>query len=106
MYDTANWANFEKFLRNLYKKFGKVLTYMDNAPYRGKARLRALAKETGGDIQFRFLPPYTPKLNPIESPVGPDQAGPFNIHNVHCQGGMSQHQKKDTAENDFDRKSP
>lgn len=66
-YDTANWPNFEKFLRNLHKKFGKVLIYMDNAPYHGKARLRDMTQETRGEMQFRFTLPYTPELNPIET---------------------------------------
>ena len=66
-YDTANLTNFEKFQCNLHKKFGKVLTYMDNTPYHGKARLKDMTSETNGEMQFRFTLPYTPELNPKPS---------------------------------------
>ncbi len=67
MYSTANWFNFKKFLLKLHKKFGKVLIFMNNAPYHSKAKLMQLTKDMGGEMQFEFILPYTPELNPIET---------------------------------------
>ncbi len=40
---------------------------MDNASYHSKAKLRQLTKDTGGEMQFEFILPRTPELNPIET---------------------------------------
>ena len=66
-YDAGNWENARDFLLRVYERFGPVLIFMDNASYHQKRNLGALARETGGGMQFRFLPKYTPELNPIET---------------------------------------
>ena len=66
-YDSGNWDNTKDFLLKVFKQFGLVLVFMDNASYHKKHELRALTRETNGKMQFRFLPKYTPELNPIES---------------------------------------
>ena len=105
-YDTANWPNFEKFLRNLHKKFGKVLIYMDNAPYHGKARLREMTKETKGEMQFRFTLPYTPELNPIKTRWTPVKGGLVDICNVYCQAGDQQRKQGHTAGSNTNCETP
>lgn len=42
----------------------KILIIMDNASWHKKAV--RLLQEEGSDIEFLFLPPYSPELNPIE----------------------------------------
>ena len=50
-----------------HEKSGRVLVFMDNASFHKKAALRKMTHDTGGDMQFEFLPPHTPELNPIEA---------------------------------------
>ena len=67
VYSTANWNNFKDFLEKVHKKYGKVLMFLDNASYHRKKELEKITEETNGDMQFVFLPSYTPELNPIET---------------------------------------
>ena len=64
---TANAPNMIKFLVHLHKRFGKVLVFMDNAPYHNKTMLGEVDRLTGGEVAVEFLPKYTPELNPIET---------------------------------------
>ena len=66
-YDAGNWENTKRFLLDVHGKFGPVLIFMDNARYHQEYNLRALTRQTDGEMQFRFLPKYTPELNPIET---------------------------------------
>ena len=65
-YDKANSESYCDFLRQLHKKFGKVLLFLDNASCHKSGMVRKCLKEMGGDIQIRYFPPYTPELNPVE----------------------------------------
>ena len=66
-YKTANAPNMIKFLVQLHKRFGKVLVFMDNAAYHSKFMLEEVGHLTGGEVAVKFLPKYTPELNPIET---------------------------------------
>ena len=65
-YKKANSKTVRRFLRQVHKKFEKVLIILDNASYHKSKKVKELLEEFEGDIQFVFLPPYTPELNPIE----------------------------------------
>ena len=66
-YDAGNWENTRDFLLKVHEQFGPVLIFMDHASYHQERNLNALTRETCGGMQFRFLPRYTPELNPIET---------------------------------------
>ena len=65
-YDRGDMENMLDFMRSLHKKFGRMVVFMDNVSYHGKERLERLSRELDGEIAFRFFPPYTPELSPIE----------------------------------------
>ncbi len=55
-----------KFLKVLRRKYGKVLLFVDNASYHRAGLVREQLTEWNGDVVLRFLPPYTPELDPVE----------------------------------------
>ena len=57
--------NMLDFMRSLHKEFGKVVVFMDNVSYHSKEKLERLSREPGGEIVFRFFPPYTSEPSPI-----------------------------------------
>ena len=65
-YDKANGKSFCDFLDQLHKRYGKVLVFLDNAAVHKSSMTKRKLKELGGDVVLRFLPPYTPELNPAE----------------------------------------
>lgn len=66
-YDAGNWLNVKDFLLKVHARFGKALTFMDNAPYHIKSEIEKLTRGTNGDLQFEFYLKYTPELNPVET---------------------------------------
>jgi transposase len=57
----------EFFLKNIRKvKKKKVLIVLDNASWHKKAVRLIRDDSSFSDIEFLFLPPYSPELNPIE----------------------------------------
>ena len=58
--------NMAAFLQNIRKSnpFGPIVIEVDNAKIHHAKMVTALAEML--DIHFVFLPPYSPKLNPIE----------------------------------------
>ena len=65
-YEAANTSNCEDFLRYVYKRTGPIFIIMDNASYHSKKMIERLRRE-GLKIEARFLPPYSPDLNPMET---------------------------------------
>jgi transposase len=67
----CNKFNYETIMEAIYhfqktqNTDRKVLIIMDNAPWHKKA-VRLLREENIENIEFLFLPPYSPELNPIE----------------------------------------
>jgi len=64
-----NTASFNDFLQGLCTElrrqgFYNPIFVMDNCPIHSRANLEVL-REHGG-VEYRFLPPWTPMLNPIE----------------------------------------
>jgi len=43
-----------------------VLLFVDNAAYHKSATLRDKLVEWDGDVVIKYIPPYTPELNPVE----------------------------------------
>jgi len=65
-FDKNNTDSFIDFLAGLRYRFGRVLLFLDNASYHKSARLKERLAEWDGDVLIRYLPPYTPELNPVE----------------------------------------
>jgi len=63
-YDKNNTDPFAGFLAGLRSRFGRVLLFVDNASYHKSARIKERLAEWDGDVLIRYLPPYTPELNP------------------------------------------
>jgi MinD superfamily P-loop ATPase len=65
--DWVNSDSISDLLRAIRMKNsnGEVVTLIiDNAAYNRSAKVKNLAKELG--INFAYLPPYSPNINPIE----------------------------------------
>ena len=65
-YDKTGGDNFYDFLKALHQKFGKVLIFLDNASYHKSVWLKQKLKNFKRDVVLKYLPPYTPELNPVE----------------------------------------
>lgn len=52
------------------RNIGSVLFIFDNCPIHRAAQLNTLDEFARGDFEYRFLPPYSPNLNPIENVFG------------------------------------
>jgi len=62
-------ASFEAFLRLLWRhrRPGRLMVIvLDNAPYHRGEELDAFLESHRDGLRLDFLPPYSPKLNPIE----------------------------------------
>ena len=60
---------FELFLRKLLrhrKRSGKMVVILDNARYHHAKKLKPLIHKYRKGLRLDHLPPYSPKLNPIE----------------------------------------
>jgi len=62
----ANNERFIAFLEELHRRFGKVLIYLDNAGWHKSVAVKEYLDDHGGDVVLRYLPPYTPEINPVE----------------------------------------
>ncbi len=72
-YDTGNADNFIDYCKSLeekYKDYDYIFIFFDNAKYHGNAKFRGSLKVREywkeSKIVPVFIPPYSPKLNPIE----------------------------------------
>ena len=65
-HDKFTKVEFEEFLRNTCKKFGKILMILDRAPQHRAKDVRDAIKELDGQVRLAFLPPGCPDLNAIE----------------------------------------
>jgi len=65
-FDRNSTDSFIDFLAGLRSRFGRVLLFVDNASYHKSARLKERLAEWDGDVLIRYLPPYTPELNPVK----------------------------------------
>ena len=66
-YDSANGDNFLEFIKEVHKKFGKCVIFLDNASYHRSKTVREGVEKLGGDVILEYFLPYTPDLNPIET---------------------------------------
>lgn len=65
-HDRYTKVEFEEFLRNMSKKFGKILVILDRASqYRAKD-VREVIEDIDGHVKLAHLPPGCPDLNVIE----------------------------------------
>ena len=65
-HDKFTRDEFESFLRNACKKFGKLLMILDRAPQHKAKVVRDALDELNGQVKLLFLPPGCPDLNAIE----------------------------------------
>ncbi len=63
--ERANSCSLTGFLEMLRRRFGRMLVYLDNAGYHRSAAARRYVEDYGRDVKLRYLPPYTPELNPV-----------------------------------------
>ena len=64
-----NAETFELFLHKLLKhrkRSGKMVVILDNARYHHAKKLKPLIHKYRKVLRLDYLPPYSPKLNPIE----------------------------------------
>ncbi|MFW9872827.1 MAG: IS630 family transposase [Candidatus Thorarchaeota archaeon] len=67
--DTVKASQFQYFLEGLlarYNSFGKILLILDNARAHHSKELEPLLEANKDRLEFLFLPPYSPDLNPME----------------------------------------
>lgn len=60
-------ANIRLFEKMLEARLGKrLIVYADNARYNHSKELKDWVRDQNGRFELRYLPPYSPNLNPIE----------------------------------------
>lgn len=64
-YERINEETFLKFLKELRRKFGKFLLFLDKYMERDK-KIKEFLNENKGRIKAIYFPSATPKLNPVE----------------------------------------
>ena len=67
--DGVKTAQFQHFLEGLlyrYRKAGKILMVLDNARVHHAKSLQPFLQANKSKLEFLFLPPYSPDLNPME----------------------------------------
>ena len=64
--DAINSEMFIEFLQDLLKTYPKLILVMDNASCHHSKTVTEFVESTGGAIRLVPLPPYTPRLDPIE----------------------------------------
>ena len=92
--NTGNWDNTKMFLLRMYAEFGRALIFMDNASYHIAGELKKITYQTNGEMQFRFLPKYTPELARSRSSRSPARAGftaPAKRRRAPCKGPEGGH---------------
>ena len=66
--DRGNYQSFKKHIKKLlriYKDKSKIIVYMDNVRFHHAKLLREFLK-TRPQLEIRYLPAYSPDLNPVE----------------------------------------
>lgn len=65
--EKANAQTWLQFLKSLLRKYGKIIIVVDGAKYHfEKALVQKFYEANKGKLIVIQLPPYSPKLNPIE----------------------------------------
>jgi transposase len=74
--DNAHFMKFERvdseafilFLKTnlILNNNKKIIIYCDNAPYHKSQKVKDFANQYSNKIEIRYIPPYSPNLNPIE----------------------------------------
>ena len=66
--ERGNSINFFSFLLKLSKAYDnkKVYIVLDNVAYHHSKRIKAVLERYKHKMEFIFLPPYSPDLNPME----------------------------------------
>ena len=68
--DATNSDEFVATLKELHEKYPKFVMVLDNAAYHKSHTVKecpdTVKKDPQKEIELRFLPPYTPQLNPVE----------------------------------------
>ena len=63
----CNWETWLKFIKNLLKKYGKIIIVIDGAKYHfEKEHIQKFYEENKENLIIFQLPAYSPELNPIE----------------------------------------
>lgn len=65
-HEKANSDSFCDFLKLLHEIFGKVLLFADNASYHKSGKVQETLRDLKKTVIIKYLPPYTPELNPVE----------------------------------------
>jgi transposase len=66
--DKGNYRSFKRHLKKLlytYRDKSKIIVYMDNVRFH-HAKLLKLFLQNHPQLEVRYLPPYSPDLNPVE----------------------------------------
>jgi transposase len=66
--EKGNYFSFKKHLRNVLKEYAdkiKIIIYVDNVRFH-HAKLLKLFLKNNPKLEVRYLPPYSPDLNPVE----------------------------------------
>ncbi|MDR2127016.1 MAG: transposase [Prevotellaceae bacterium] len=64
----GNYLTFKKHLKKVlatYRDKSKIIMYVDNVRFHHAKRLKGLL-DIHRNLEIRYLPPYSPDLNPVE----------------------------------------
>lgn len=66
--DRGNSQTFRKHLKKIIRAFActKIILVLDNVRYHHALKLKPFLEQHKDKLEFFFLPPYSPDLNPIE----------------------------------------
>lgn len=66
-HEAYNAQRFQEFLKNVLMRYsGKIVLVLDNAKIHHATLIQPFLEENHDRLELLFLPPYSPKLNPIE----------------------------------------
>ena len=66
-YDVFNQSSFLKYLKELHRKFRKVLLFLDRAPqHHSSVIITKYLKENNDSIRVKYLPKGSPDYNAVE----------------------------------------
>jgi transposase len=66
-YDVFNQSSFLKYLKELHRKFRKVLLFLDRAPqHHSSVIIKKYLKENNDSIRVKYLPKGSPDYNAVE----------------------------------------
>ena len=66
-YDKADSHSMVRFLRELRRKYGRMVIFTDNAGIHKARDVLDFVRECRGDVVIRHYPSYTPQLNKVEN---------------------------------------